>query len=80
MGGSHERMTARGIELAHVSVRGIRRDATEAAAWLLGRAAAAVQTASPPKGLGGGGAQAVVSSPRSASLGKAAEWGSTRTL
>ncbi len=47
----HERMSARGIELAHVSVRRIRRDATEAAAWLLGRAAAAVQTASPPKGL-----------------------------
>lgn len=47
----HERITDWGIELAHVSVRRIRRDAAEAAAWLVGRAAAAVQTSSPPRGL-----------------------------
>lgn len=47
----HERLTGFGVELAHVSVRRIRRDAADAAAWLLGRAVAAARTASPPKGL-----------------------------
>nr|MDQ3612396.1 hypothetical protein [Actinomycetota bacterium] len=47
----HERITDWGIELAHVSVRRIRRNPAEAAAWLVGRAAAAAQTTSPPKGL-----------------------------
>lgn len=47
----HERLTDWGVELAHVSVRRIRRDAAGAATWLLSRAAAAAGTASPPKAL-----------------------------
>lgn len=47
----HERMTAPGIELVHLSVRRIRADVHEAAAHLLRRAAAAARSRLEPPGL-----------------------------